>query len=549
MAKKKAKKEVEEQVETVAAPWEMYSDAPSGYGGEGLASGDRILIEIKDGDKRGEVEVKDAHEEIKTALREAGVSDFANSRIIFNQDEPADVYLTPEKKKEAKDEAMRMYREDTNYRAVIDAFLHYVIGRGLKFKADDENEKVQEHIAKFWKANKMDGRDAEIVRRYLTVGEIALRYFSEGPNGFDAKVLMVRLIHYWRIRGVIYDTEDLETPTEYLISVPSRRDKEGQILEWEDKEIPAEEIQFLKHGDVEEERGYPPFIQIHKVCRWFQDFLFNRVVLNRFRTAFVLFKEVDGDPGKVSSNANQHPDSKTKGKKGKLAKRMPKPGTVVTHNKSVKYTWMNPDTGAGDADKDIRRLLLSIAAGAQVPEFVLGDASNSNKASTLVAGTPFVRKVQFFQDFFGAFFSEMFERVIKQGIKTNAIPSKSTDTIIIESNMVMRGMRKLLNKIGLQESDHNGNLVKVTPIDTRTTVTIDWPQIIHEDESVLAKTLSTWQAMEIASDETLSTRAGFDWEVEKPRIDRQRKDRQDQDVIDRDEEIEAEDPAEKDDEE
>lgn len=440
-------------------------------------------------------------------------------RVIFSADAFYYILLTDDQKYRAMQNSYKFYREDPIYRGMINALLNFIIGTGLVFKATDENLLVNDYIQQFWKINKMTGKDSECIKRFLLTGEIALRYYKKGNNGIAAKFPAVRLIPFWRLAEVLKDPQDAETIVGYRIweaAGPYRPMIKQEM-------VGPDDMLFWKNSTPEEDRGEPPLLATLKPCKWYQDWMQNRVILNRFRTAIVLFKKIkSGTPPKVSAVSSADPNATTEhmGLSGKLEKRLPKSGSVVTHNDSIDYDWKSPNLQASDAGEDGRKILLYIAVAAQIPEFILGDASNANYSNLMVAENPFVRQVEAWRSFFGAFFSEMFRIVIQQGIDTGQLPKNSTETKIAEGSKWVGMARKFLKKIGLSEADtdDNGNVKTTRAIPTRTDVEIDWPSIIYKNQLVEAQTFQLHQSMGLASKETLRGKCGYDNDIEKQRL-------------------------------
>jgi len=523
------------------SPYEEYDN---GIYGDGPSEGGGFKITMKEtADGRGitavdEGERKAEKAEVPKVLREVEAGD-TFTQTVFSEGNVSEGFLTDEERLEAMRQSVKAYREDPLYRDVINNYTYFIIGKGLVFKAADENPKIQEHLWKFWKENRMDGRDTEIIRRYLKIGEVMLRYFSKTSTGAVAKVPRVRFVPFWRLSDIAIDPEDIETITGFKINKVKFINGVDVGGIGEPQEVLPEDIQWMKNATPEETRGEPLFLTILRPCRWYADWIFNRVVLNRFRSAHVLFKKIKGSPNRVNSVNTGVPNTTRKGEKGKLMKRLPKPGTVVTHNDSIEYEWKAPELGATDSKEDGRAIKQYVAAGAQIPEFMLGDVTDANYSATFVSENPFVRAIEFYQDLFEGFFAEMFERVIKQGIKSGAIPAMSTETVLIESGPAMSRFRKALNKLGIQEADKNGNIKVVKKIPTSTEVNIDWPTILHKDQLDEAKTMQLHQEMGLVSTETLRGRAGYEQELEEQRMAAEAKAAKDAAEVGRDEAIAA----------
>lgn len=521
------------------APWEEYSGLQVPMMGE-----DNKIVSILD-IGGGRIKVTEPNYVSEGTGFDFG--DRTNARVIFSQTNADDFRLDEDTKVQAMEQAMRFYRENPKFRAVVNGYRNFIIGAGAKVTADDENPEVQAYIDEFIKVNGLDGKDAEMVLNYMKVGENAVRWFTKDKNGRMARIPKIRIVPFWRITKVIKDPEDAEVDKGYEIQVFKTQNPHGTL---EAKTVGTEELQFWRNADLDESRGEPPFLVIMRAAKWYEDWLKNRVILNRFRTAHVMFKKIkSGAPSRVSSTSSSSPDaSKNKGRGGKLEKRLPKPGTVVTHNDTIEYEWKSPKLDASDAKSDGRAIILEIASGASVPEFLLGDASNANKASTLTAESPFIRSVQFWQDFFKSMFGDIYQRAIEHGIKTKRLKKTSTETVVKESGTLMRLVNKALNKVGLKEVDINGDGMTRRPVPTKTTVTIEYPTLLQRDRLKDAQSNQIDQNMGLASVETLRGKAGYDHETETRRIEAEREAGVDPFEGERDEAIKAEPEEEEDNE-
>ena len=80
--------------------------------------------------------------------------------------------------------------------------------------------------------------------------------------------------------------------------------------------------------------------------------------------------------------------------------------------------YLSPNTHFDDASLLGRTILLSIAAGTGLPEFMLSaDASNANYASTLVAEGPAVRHFAAWQAFFIGQWQKLFHMVMSEAVR------------------------------------------------------------------------------------------------------------------------------------
>jgi hypothetical protein len=458
-------------------------------------------------------------------------SDDPNFDPISDGSAPADVMPSDAERVQIQDASLRRHQKDPHYQAVLDGFGSFIIGKGFQVSADDENPEVQDFLDEFMRVNRFNGRDRQIIMKVLKGGEMFVRFSFKGAQGESAKMPVVRCLNYWEITRINYDPKDAETAISYVRTYKGEKGQKAEEI------IPAAEIVHFKFADYETTRGLPPFGGIMAWCQYYVDWLFNRVVLNRLKTSFYLEKVVDGTPSAVAATAAQDTVQNRKTKTGKDILRMPKPGTVLTHNTAVTYKWLKPEVGADDAKEDGRAIRLAICAGAQAPEFLLGDASNANFSSTIVSQNPFVRRVEFFQDFFGAFFEEVFRRVLSHAVAGKFLMAKSTETVAVEKAQDVGLLRRFIGRIRarfapsfqkIQERavgtifketvNAAGDAVVSKVVDTKLTVTIQWPTLIAQDILKDTQALQIQKAMGAISLQTARERLGYDDAEEERRI-------------------------------
>ena len=337
--------------------------------------------------------------------------DEADWRLIGSNTEKG---LDSENQDKLREQSIKTYFKSSHGRNIIRLFEKYVVGHGFNIEPISEVPAVQVAWNEFWKVNKMALRKKEIVRRTMRDGESFLRYF-------EGDIIKVRFMNPAMIvqpekkdttnihDGIETDPDDIETVISYY---------------YKNKPIPAAEVQHLKimvDSDVVRGRSYYepilPLLAMYK--KWMDD----RMKLNEIRNTVALIKKVKGNPTQAANIKTKYDTSQKTNPDGTALQRAPKNVSVYTTNQNVDYDLKSPNLQAGDVQHDGRALLLSIAAGAGLPEFmVTSDSSNSSYASTMVAEAPAVMEFEDWQDYFAEAFKEMFDRVIKNAIKNNKVP-------------------------------------------------------------------------------------------------------------------------------
>lgn len=430
-----------------------------------------------------------------------------------------DKELTSEERSILLKNSRDRYFQTPEGRSLIESAKHYVIGTGIVYTADDENPIVQEKLDEFWNhpKNIMELRQKEIVTRGLRDGEVFIRFFKEAGTGMT----YVRCIEPEQIQEIKTKPNDAEDIISYIRKwVPKGLYKE------ETEMISANEIVHIKLGaDLNMARGRPYLEPIIKRLIQLEQFIEGRVRKNRIASGFILEKILKG-PGatsdKVSSVTGDMDDAKVdSGSNQTASKKMPKFGSVVVHNEAIEYKWCNPEIRADDSSEDARLIKLSICAGVNAPEYLLSDASNANYSSTMVAENPYVRSMEDFQDTFKEYFRIIFTKVIETLMAARAIPKMSTETVVKEKRI-----GKYIPKIGIKLLQKLREAIvdkEVTePIKTKTSVTIDFPQMIHKELKADTEALQIHGAMGWASNRTLAGKFGYDYDEEVKEMDKER---------------------------
>jgi len=325
-----------------------------------------------------------------------------------------------------REQAIKTYYKNSHGRNIIRLFEKYVAGHGFKIAPMSTTPAVKEYWDEFWKVNKMSLRAKEIVRRSMRDGESFLRYFE----GEKKEMLKVRFMNPALVAdpekrldeidakvsdGILTDPDDIEEVIGYY---------------YKNNYIEAEEVQHIKilvDSDVLRGRSYyEPLLQsLAMYKKWLTD----RMKLNETRGTVALVKNVKGSPTNAANVATKYDTSRKTNSDGTPMSRAPKNVSVFTTNGNVSYEMLSPNLQASDVQHDGRALLLNIAAGSSLPEYmVTSDASNGSYASTMVAEGPAVMEFEDWQDFFGEAYKVMFERVIEDGINKGKIPKMETYT-------------------------------------------------------------------------------------------------------------------------
>lgn len=386
-------------------------------------------------------------------------------------------------------------------KAALRNMVKYIIGKSIKVTANDTMPEVQAVWDEFVERNKFMKRQKEIIHRTFRDGETFLRYFKESGltdlRFVDAREIKNDLGNTSWSDGIKCDDDDIETPEAYR-----RIYSKDSVQQTED--INADEIQHIKIlCDSDEKRGRSFLLAVLYDISQYRKWLKDRIVLNKVRSAVAMVKHIKGTPTQLASNVSAMPN-KTTGTT--TSKKMFKPGTTIIANEGVEYEFIAPNLQASDTQIDGRNILLSIAAGVGETEYMFGDASNNNYASSLVSESPFIREVEDWQDFFEYEFKEIFRRVIQNAIDAGILPKRSKEIII------------------------DGDEEKECECDIKTTCDITWPQFAHRNIQEETNSLVLQRQNEILSKRTMASRLDLDYDAEQRFI---RKEQDEQDAKDK----------------
>ena len=409
--------------------------------------------------------------------------------------------LDDSEQEDLRSQAIKTYYKSGHGRNIIRLLEKYVAGRGFKIEPISTLPQVNDVWKDFWETNKMHMRTKEIVRRTMRDGECFNRFFDE-----DEEIIKMRFMNPALVAnpedkdtdgissGIETDPDDVETVLNYY---------------YKGRAIPADQVQHLKimvDSDVLRGRSFlEPIIQLLSMYR---KWLVDRMKLNEIRNTVALIKKVKGTPAETANIANNNKTVRRLNNDGTSMARAHKDINVITTNQNVEYDLKSPNLQAADVQKDGRALLLAVAAGSGLPEFMVSsDASNSNYASTVTAEGPAVMEFEDWQDYFAeACFKEIFTRVIEHGIKNGKIPAKETIT-----------ERKLNPETGIIEE-------KKENIDTSTECSITFPDLVSRDIEKETRAYVIQANQGWLSDVTAQGKLDLDHEEEKRLIDQQIKD-------------------------
>ena len=430
-------------------------------------------------------------------------------------------------------------RFDPNGRAALMNMVYYIIGEGVKITPQSKDERIHRLWREFWNSprNKMAQRQAEIVLRTLRDGESFIEYFNTDESNTPTGKTTVRFrdpelcqdpgLEYAGpgsagYQGIKCDPDDPETPIEYYF-------KHSYAVSDVDV-LPAARIQHIKiFSDSEQKRGESYLQAALDSFTQYKEWLRYRIILNKVRTAIVLIRKIEGgtsdDVKAIASKISTSSTAKT----GETRKQMPPPGTIINANAGVDYKFESANINATDAAEDGRSLKLQMAAACNEPEYVFGDASNANYASTLIAESPFVKGVRFWQTFFEQHLKEMFRRVVKAAVDAGKLQAPPEDDPFVEAGVKVMseasnpGAPANSPKGAAANGSESNRSGKGSPEEPASQISeaeafwgcdVQWPEVVHRDIKETTDAMVAQVNAGLVSEPTASSILGHDYDEE-----------------------------------
>ncbi|QOR55512.1 MAG: hypothetical protein UMS36scaffold28_2 [Phage 59_13] len=449
-------------------------------------------------------------------------------------------------------------RWDSNAHGILGTMVNYIMGKGLTITPKSDDPEVWYTWREFWTAerNRMQIRQFELIRRVFRDGEVFIEFFDKDDDGAATGKTTIRFIDPLLVRspatkaaannntitsGINTAPNDIEKVLSYDVLDPA----DQSMLTF--RNVPAENVLHVKiNADSDQKRGEPSVQQILKSFRDYEQWLENRTILNKMRTAIVLIRKVTGAPDQVASISQTLPQ--TTRNTGETKKKNWRGGTVLTASQGVDYQMLSPNINASDAKEDGRNIKLTMCANMQIPEYVLGDASNQNYASSMTAEAPFVKSIQFWQVFFEYFFSQIYKRVISNAVKAGQLVAPSDDEFrsqlkairtlaeapnpgVPDPNKPDPGAGNGTNPQDAAAADASSKAPQLSPreqalrdlmpngkLESPTEIfygcDMNWPEIIHRDIKLQTEALAIQRQNGWIADSTASSQLGFDYSEE-----------------------------------
>jgi hypothetical protein len=299
-----------------------------------------------------------------------------------------------------------LYRFSTHYHGLVNTYLKYVFGKNYIVTSEVDRENGA--WADFQKEKKWRKFLKELGRRYYRDGEVIVytptwKFINpallQSPSGAHKNIVM----------GVEEDEEDATRPVAYWI-VQGR-----EIVR-----IPSEEIIYVGDCDQDEHRSIPYFLSVLTKCRNYDQWLKDRILLNRARAMICVERIHTGSsPSQGATFADAKKTTAISDRTSTWGesqrRKILQSGAIIDHSDSIKYQYLAPNVDARDVAEDGRKIVLAIAAATGLPEYMIsGDSSNANYASHLVSESAAIKEFDSQMEFFAEVILEIWRAVQEQ---------------------------------------------------------------------------------------------------------------------------------------
>lgn len=336
-----------------------------------------------------------------------------------------------------RDRARWLVDANPHARQILLQYRNYVIGSGMKQdvlwsarESDEESTVAAEArgdtlpklrlARRLWRsfldANEWDighRKDWEFCWRTWRDGECFLRLFRQPAwpprvHFIDPEIIAPDPRTGLPTGGIGTEPDQVEAPLFYNLV----RDDRSEPVE-------ASLVLHAKIGvDGNVKRGLSILQPVAEALERFQGWLDVELIQRKVASSIVLVrKHQQNYPGGLANFADQAAAPAGSGGDGTRRRLTLQPGTIIDAQ-GFDLQFLSPNTHFDDGSLLGRMILLSIAAGTGLPEFMLSaDASNANYSSTLVAEGPAVRHFAAWQTFFIGQWRKLFRMVMHEAVR------------------------------------------------------------------------------------------------------------------------------------
>jgi hypothetical protein len=294
--------------------------------------------------------------------------------------------------------------------AIVDWKKLFVVGDGIQVTY--KNPDVEAVLIEFMddKENNFYRLEKELYISLQTDGEIFLRLFDKDEQGNPTGRTVIAPLRPWDVQYVRTDPNFIGRKLGYIYFANLYDGYQWFGTRYE--EIPPEDVVYATINKQSYEiRGRPDLLRILPWLKAYKDSLEEGVRLIRRMSVYYHMKMHNATPAQVSNARAQY-------------KEPPPPASILVTNENVEMNAVQAGIRAGDIIPISRELMLMNLKGAQLPEYMLGNGENANRATTNSQQLPALAKFDDDQDLLKDFWTEVFRRVLMNAQIVGRLPEQ-----------------------------------------------------------------------------------------------------------------------------
>lgn len=285
----------------------------------------------------------------------------------------------------------------------------FSIGNGfhlLTFHPDIE-ELLKEFIEN--PQNRIREYERQAANDLLVDGELILQWFHSSSTG--ETIIMPK--RPWELEYIKTELGNYRNVIEYQFQlIKDQYDALGGTFDTEFINIPEDEILFVAiNNNAYELRGRPELYPILPWLKARKDWLENRARINYWLSMVLWNIKVDTNNPNTLANVKAN------------WSQPPKPGSVAVQSSKIEVEPIQASPQASESADDGRQLLIQVAKGFGLPEYMLGDGQNANLASATRQQLPaLVRFEDYQRTLLLELWTPMFKKVIQFAVDDGRLP-------------------------------------------------------------------------------------------------------------------------------
>jgi hypothetical protein len=356
-------------------------------------------------------------------------------------------------------------------------------------------------------------------------GELFLRKFKGKVEDGTASQIRVIPMRPWECEYIKTEPGDFKTRISYHFQLDNNYgDDPIQPGGGEALEVPADEmIHAAINRHAYELRGRPDLYRILPWLRAYTEYLEGRARQNVWRNALIWWAKV------VQGTAD------TIAKVSSAFAKPPAPGTVVVTSDRVELSALSGGGGAGDME-DGRAIKNMAITGLRMAEYMFADGSDANLATATAQQLPALTRFSAYQrtlieQVWYPLFRSIVQTAIDEGVLPEEVEEQDPDGEPIHEEPTIDDAPKMKTVTpGAPDGTNPGmqmpvpNVPETPPkkIKTIDAFEISYEPVNADNPKDLSDMLQTAVTNEWASNETASSKLGFDYYYEQKKIKRER---------------------------